>query len=144
MRTCAVRTSARWSCGNLVRRWTTEHGAVYQCLLCGETIGVTIQTPPEDRDAAAVRGHVCGIGGADDDEEDPADECGASGSAEGLRSDPQREHELLTEGFVFTDPSEYHPLSIDERQAKVFAMCPRAKDLRDKILKIGGERVICA
>jgi hypothetical protein len=48
----------------------------------------------------------------------------------------------MSEGFVFMDPREYLPLSLDEREAKVFVMCPRAADLRMKLLKIGGERVI--
>jgi hypothetical protein len=48
----------------------------------------------------------------------------------------------MSDGFVFADPGAYLPLSLDERQAKVFEMCPRAEELRAKLLKIGGERVI--
>ncbi len=45
-------------------------------------------------------------------------------------------------GFEFTDPRDYLPLSLDQRQDKVFEMCPRARDLRAKLLAIGGARVI--
>ncbi len=46
------------------------------------------------------------------------------------------------DGFEFSDPSAYIPLSLDQRQQAVFKMCPKARKLRDLLLKQGGARVI--